>query len=100
MSLSFELVEFRDPSVVSGEPVQATLVTVIDTYDTEQPAIEHGRLVWQEGRLSGTHDVCWWIVRKQGEGLARWIADAASDAEQALDLTTNRLVRVDDGLAE
>lgn len=98
--MSFELVEFREPAVVPGEPVVSTIVTVLQTHDTEESAIAHGRAAWKEGRASGTHDVCWWIVRRPGEGLARWVADAASDEEQVLDLTSNRLVRVTDGLAE
>lgn len=73
---------------------------MIVTYDTESAAIEHGRLAWREGRQSVTNDVLWWIVRTPGENLARWIADAASDEEQVLDLRTNRLVRVVDGPAE
>jgi hypothetical protein len=98
--VSFELVEFREPPVVPGEPIQPTQVTVIATYDTEPPAIEHGRLAWREGRQSATSDVHWWIVRTPGENLARWIADASSSEEQVLDLRTNRLVRVVDGPAE
>jgi hypothetical protein len=98
--VSFELVEFREPPVVPGEPVQQTLVTVIATYDTEPAAIEHGGLAWREARRSGPSDVHWWIVRTPGENLARWIADASSSEEQVLDLRTNRLVRVVDGLAE
>jgi hypothetical protein len=36
----------------------------------------------------------WWIVRVPGEQLARWLADAGSDQEQVLDLTTNALVPI------
>ena len=98
--MSFELVEFREPPVVPGEPIQQTLVTVIATYDTEPAAIEHGRLAWREARRSGPNDPRWWIVRTPGENLARWIADASSSQEQVLDLRTNRLVRVVDGPVE
>ncbi|MEZ5175985.1 MAG: hypothetical protein R2823_07250 [Acidimicrobiia bacterium] len=98
--MAFEIVEFRDPAPVPGEPISDTIETVLGTYDTEAEAIQHGRRVWKEARASGTRDVSWWIVRAPNESLARWIADRSSDREQILDLTTNTLRPVPSRLSE
>jgi hypothetical protein len=90
----YELVEFREPTLEPGQPFVGRSEKVLGHYDEEQAAIEHGRIAWQTGRSSGSSDVVWWIVRVPEEQLARWLADAGSDQEQVLDLTTNALVPI------
>jgi len=98
--VGFELVEFREPAVVPGEPFQGTIQTQVGVYDQEHDAIAEGRKRWMEHRSLSSHDVTWWIVRVPGESLARWIADGASADEQVLDLTTNLLTRISPAAGE
>lgn len=90
--MAFEVVEFREPAPMPGQPFEGTVETELGTFESEAEAVAVGRTAWRSGRVSGTTDVCWWIVRVPGESLARWIADVASDHEQVLDLRTNTLV--------
>ncbi len=90
--MAFEVIEFREPSPMPGQPFQGTVETQLGMFDSEAEAVAMGRQAWRAGRESGSRDVCWWIVRVPGESLARWIADVSSDREQVLDLTTNTLV--------
>lgn len=90
--MAFEVIEFREPAPMPGQPFQGTLETELGTFESEAEAVAVARKSWRAGRDSGTTDVCWWIVRVPGESLARWIADVASEREQVLDLRTNTLV--------
>jgi hypothetical protein len=89
---TFELIEFRESAFEFGKEFTGTHELHLGTFDGEKEAIAAGRAAWAAFRQSGSNDVAWWIVRKPGETLARWIADGASGTEQVLDLTTNRLV--------
>ena len=91
----FELWAYREPVVEPGVPFPGTQETLIGTYDDELEAISVGRAHWETFRAGGSKDVAWWIVRGEGEELARWIADSASPKERVLDLRTNTLVEVD-----
>lgn len=93
--MAFELVEFCEPAPQPGEPFAGTSQTVIDTYDVEAEAIAVGRDRWTAMRADTDNvDVMWWIVRRPGETLARWIADKGTSVEQILDLRTNELMPV------
>lgn len=92
--MAYEVVEFCEPSPEPGRPFPGTSQIVLGVFDVEGEAIALGRSRWQEMRRSDTTDVMWWIVRRPGETLARWIADRSSPDEQVLDLTTNELVIV------
>jgi len=94
-STRFELRGYREPALEPGMTFPGTEETVIGVYDDELEAIAVGRAAWKAFRESGSHDVAWWIVRAEGEQLARWIADSASPKERVLDLRTNTLVEVD-----
>jgi len=87
--------EFREPALEPGMPYQGPIETLIGTYTDESEAVAAARSMWREFRLSDSHDVAWWIVRRQGEGLARWIAESRSSVERVLDLRTNELVEVE-----
>ncbi len=87
--------EFREPALEPGMPYQGAIETVIGSYADERDAIQAARALWKEFRDSASHDVAWWIVRKQGEDLARWIAESRSSVERVLDLRTNELVEVE-----
>ena len=85
---SYTATEFREPALEPGMPYQGAIETLIGSYDNESDAISAARALWREFQTSDSHDVAWWIVRKQGEGLARWI-------ERVLDLRTKELVELE-----
>lgn len=87
--------EYREPALEPGMRYEGPIETLIGNFTDERAAIEAARRLWKEFRLSGSRDVAWWIVRKDGEGLARWIAESRSSVERVLDLRTNELVEVD-----
>lgn len=91
----FELRAYREPAVEPGVPFPGTQETLVGVYDTEAEAVAVGRELWREFRASGSKDVAWWVVRGEGEDLARWIADSASPRERVLDLRTRTLVEID-----
>ena len=91
----FTATEYREPALEPGMAYQGPIETLIGTFTDEREAIEAARDLWKDYRQSDSHDVAWWIVRKQGEGLARWIAESRSSVERVLDLRTNELVEVE-----
>lgn len=91
----FTATEYREPALEPGMNYQGPIETLIGSFNDETEAIEAARRRWKDFRASGSHDVAWWIVRKDGEGLARWIAESRSSVERVLDLRTNELVEVD-----
>lgn len=90
----FEAIEFREPALRPGERYPGPIETSLGTFEDETAAIAVAREAWQGYLASPTNDVAWWLVRKPGEELARWIAESRSDIERVLDLTTNQLVAV------
>jgi hypothetical protein len=91
----FTATEYREPALEPGMAYQGPIETPIGTFTDESVAIEAARQRWKEFRKSDSRDVAWWIVRKDGEGLARWIAESRSSVERVLDLRTNELVEVE-----
>ncbi|MEA2001262.1 MAG: hypothetical protein U9N84_05170 [Actinomycetota bacterium] len=87
--------EFREPALEPGMPYQGSIETLVGTFEDERDAIEAARSLWKDFRTSDSHDVAWWIVRRQGEDLARWIAESRSSIERVLDLTTHELVELE-----
>jgi hypothetical protein len=87
--------EYREPALEPGMAYQGPIETLIGSFNDERDAIAAARQMWREYRMSDSRDVAWWIVRKQGEGLARWIAESRSSVERVLDLRTNELVEVE-----
>jgi hypothetical protein len=87
--------EYREPALEPGMAYQGPIETLIGTFVEERDAIEAARGRWKGFLASDSRDVAWWIVRKQGEGLARWIAESRSSVERVLDLRTNELVEVE-----
>ncbi len=92
---NFTATEYREPALEPGMAYQGPVETLIGTFEDERDAIEAARGRWKDFRMSDSRDVAWWIVRKQGEGLARWIAESRSSVERVLDLRTNELVEVE-----
>ena len=92
---TFTATEYREPALEPGMPYQGPIETLIGTFDEEHLAIEAARVEWKAFRESDSRDVAWWIVRRQGEDLARWIAESRSSVERVLDLTTNELVEIE-----
>ncbi len=92
---TYTATEFREPALEPGMPYQGPIETLIGSYSDEAEAVEAARSQWKAFRQSNSHDVAWWIVRHQGEGLARWIAESRSAVERVLDLRTNELVEVE-----
>ena len=94
---AFEAMQFVEPAFGPGEEFPGTIETRLGYYTAENEAIDAGRTAWESFRAQNTRDVAWWIVRKPGETMARWIADSRSPIERVLDLTSNQLVEVDRG---
>jgi hypothetical protein len=92
---TYTATEFREPALEPGMPYQGAIETLIGSFSDEREAIDSARRLWKEFRASDSHDVAWWIVRKQGEDLARWIAESRSSVERVLDLRTNELVELE-----
>ena len=92
---TFTATEYREPALEPGMAYQGPIETLIGTYQDEREAIESARARWKDFRKSDSRDVALWIVRKDGEGLARWIAESRSSVERVLDLRTNELVEVE-----
>lgn len=88
----FEAVQFIEPDLVPGIPYQGPQQTKIGTYPSEEEAITVARAAWQEGRERFPKRVAWWIVRRPGEELARWIADSRSPTEKFVDLSSKALL--------
>lgn len=91
----FTATEYREPALEPGTAYQGPIETLIGNFNDERHAVEAARRYWRAHRESGSRDVAWWIVRKDGEGLARWIAESRSSVERVLDLRTNELVEVE-----
>jgi hypothetical protein len=91
----FTATEYREPALEPGMPYQGPIETLLGTFDEEHRAIEAARVKWKAFREGDSRDVAWWIVRRQGEDLARWIAESRSSVERVLDLTTNELVEIE-----
>lgn len=92
---TFTATEFREPALEPGMPYQGPIETLIGSYADEAEAVAAARAEWKNFRSSDSRDVAWWIVRRQGEGLARWIAESRSSVERVLDLRTNELIEVE-----
>jgi len=92
---TFTATEFHEPTPEPGVPYRGPIETSIGTFEDERQAIEAARRRWRAFRQDGSNDVAWWIVKRRGEGLARWIAESRSDVERVLDLTTHELVELD-----
>ena len=92
---TFTATEFREPALEPGMAYSGPSENLLGTFEDEREAIEVARMRWKDFRASGSRDVAWWIVRREGEDLARWIAESRSSIERVLDLRTNELVEVE-----
>ena len=91
----FTATEYCEPALEPGMPYQGPIETLIGTFGEEPEAIEAARLRWKAFRQGDSRDIAWWIVRRQGEDVTRWIAESRSSMERVLDSTTNELVEID-----
>lgn len=89
--MQFEAVENVEPSDRPGAP---PTITVLGTFDTEDEAIAVARQARDTFERERPTDVAWWLVRREGEQLATWIADSRSTIEYVLDLRTGELVEL------
>ena len=90
----FEAIQFVEPELRPGVRYTGPQETLLGRYTQEADAIAVGRAAWEAHRASTPNVVAWWIVRKPGENLARWIADSRNPVERVLDLTTNQLIEL------
>jgi hypothetical protein len=88
----FEAVQFVEPDFVPGIRYEGPIQTRVGAYPTEEEAVAAARAAWQDGRAHFPKRVAWWIVRRPGEELARWIADSRSPQEKFVDLTSKALL--------
>ncbi|NNK92158.1 MAG: hypothetical protein HKO87_06965 [Acidimicrobiia bacterium] len=92
--LGFEVIGFVEPDHKVGQRYTGPTETNLGTFEVEADAIAFARDAWKTHIARDRYEVAWWIVRAEGEQLARWIADSRSDVEKVLDLTTKQLVEV------
>ena len=88
----FEAVEFVEPLLPPGAPISQRL---IGSYEVEEDAVNAARDAREAFGVS--EDYAWWIVRREGAQLSRWIADNRSHKEFVLDLRTGTLVEIPTG---
>jgi hypothetical protein len=84
----FEVVEYVEEEA-SGRPTGLVRERSVGTFPTEAEAVLAARKV-RKARL-GT-EYAWWVVRRQGERLASWIADSRSAREFVVDLSSSKVV--------
>lgn len=85
----FESVEFVEPQLPIGAPISQRLIGV---FEVEEDAIQAARD--SREAFGESEDYAWWIVRRQGAQLSRWIADNRSHKEFVLDMRTGTLVEI------
>lgn len=85
----FESVEFVEPQLPPGAPISQRFIGV---FEVEEDAIEAARDAREA--FGESEDYAWWIVRRQGAQLSRWIADNRSHKEFVLDMRTGTLVEI------
>jgi hypothetical protein len=90
----FVATQFVEPALAPGQRFEGTKETNLGSFVSETEAIAVARAAWLEFQKRDTRDVAWWLVKADGEELARWIADSRSPVERVLDLTTNELVEL------
>ena len=88
----FEAVHYVEPDVVPGMRYDGPLETRLGVFESEVEAIEVARDAWLDARARFPKRVAWWVVRRPGEQIARWIADSRSAHEKYVDLTTMELL--------
>ncbi len=92
--IMFEALEFVEIEETPGVPNPTPAERLLGRFETEEEAVIAGRAEREE-YLAVDHDLyAWWIVRREGEQLASWIADSVSRDEFELDLRTGRLMRM------
>jgi hypothetical protein len=67
---------------------------ILGNFDDELDAVAAARSARFAFSTLGSDQYAWWIVRKQGEQLANFIADSKSDKEFVLDLHSGELVEL------
>ena len=86
----FEVVQF-----VEYRPGEEAVETHLGECQNVDVAIEEARRAWRGFEVVvGSEAYAWWVVRAQGEKLARWIADNHSHKEFAVDIRSGSLVEI------
>jgi len=85
----FEAIEYIEEEV-AGLPTGSVLERTIGSFITEAEAV----LTARAARASrwGRREYAWWVVRREGEQLASWIADSRSGREFVVDISSGRVV--------
>jgi hypothetical protein len=85
----YEAIEYIEEEE-NGLPTGTSLERVLGTFETEDGGVAAARDAMI--RYGDRHEYAWWIVRKQGERIAAWIADSRSGREFLMDLTKEEIV--------
>ncbi|NIA24276.1 MAG: hypothetical protein GWP04_01770 [Gammaproteobacteria bacterium] len=85
----FEAIEYIEEEA-AGLPTGAIHERAIGLFFTEVEAV----LTARAARSShwGRREYAWWVVRREGEQLASWIADSRSGREFVVDISKGRVV--------
>ena len=86
----FEIVQY-----VEYRPGEQAVETRLGESRDVDVAIDEARRAWRGFEVEvGSEAYAWWVVRQQGEKLARWIADNHSHKEFAVDVRSGSLVEI------
>jgi len=85
----YEAVQYVEEEV-DGLPTGVSLETHLGTFAAEKEAIAAARAA--RDAYADRHEYAWWIVRRQGERVALWIADSRSGREFVMDLSKEQIV--------
>ncbi len=85
----FEAIEYVEEEA-AGVPTGSVGQRTLGAFFTETEAVLTARAARAAHR--GRSEYAWWVVRREGEQLASWIADSRSGREFVVDVTRERVV--------
>jgi len=90
----FQTIRYVEEETEPGRVATIPTEFEIGRYKTERAAVAAARASMARFFEEDRPEYAWWIVRREGEQLASWIADSRTRREFVVDLTTSRLVEV------
>jgi len=85
----FEAIEYIEEEA-AGLPTGSVAERAVGLFFTEAEAVLTARAA-RSSHL-GRREYAWWVVRRQGEQIASWIADSKSGREFVVDISKERVV--------
>jgi len=85
----FEAIEYIEEEV-AGLPTGLVVERAIGSFLTGAEAVLAARAARASHQTR--QEYAWWVVRREGEQLASWIADSRSGREFVVDISSGRVV--------